>query len=225
MAKIFVVEDDENIRELVLYALNSTGFQGVGFENSAAFFQALEEELPALILLDIMLPDEDGLAILKKLKALVYTRDLPVIMLTAKSSEYDRVLGFNMGVDDYISKPFSILELVARIKAVLRRGQQYTEEPSVLSLSALTLDVDRHVVKFNGEEIFLTYKEFALLHYLMLNQGLVLSRSKLMNEIWGFDYEGESRTVDAHIKTLRQKLGPGGDLIKTIRGVGYKMGE
>ena len=223
--KIFVVEDDENIRELVLYALKASGFSARGFEKSSTFFHALDTELPDLILLDIMLPEEDGLAILRKIKKPAKTSSIPVIMLTAKNSEYDKILGFDLGADDYISKPFSVLELAARVKAVMRRVKQLPADNPVFALSGLVLDVSRHRVKYKGEKVALTYKEFYLLHYLMLNQGLVLSRTKLMNEIWGLDYEGESRTIDVHINTLRQKLGPGGELIKTVRGVGYKMGE
>lgn len=222
MKKIYYVEDDENIRELVIYALKSTGFDARGFENSKSFFDAVKEELPDFVLLDLMLPDEDGISALKKLKRNAKLKLLPVIILTAKGTELDRVTGLDLGADDYITKPFSVLELISRVKAVLRRVS-----PPVayeLSYSDIIMNVDRHTVTVAGDEISLTYKEFELLHYLLKNIGIVLTREKIMESIWGFDFEGESRTVDMHIKTLRQKLGRSGSKIATVRGVGYKMG-
>ncbi len=223
MQKIFYVEDDENIRDLVLYALKSSGFDGRGFENGSAFFDIVTKEIPDLVLLDIMLPDEDGLAVLKSLRQDARLKTVPVIMLTAKGTELDRVTGLDFGADDYITKPFSVLELISRIKAVLRRAAP-TEEASQLAYKDILMDVDRHTVTSNDKNITLTYKEFELLHYLLKNIGIVLTREKIMEAIWGFDFEGESRTVDMHIKTLRQKLGENGAHIATVRGVGYKMG-
>lgn len=229
MSKIFLVEDDENIRELVLYALNSNGFEAAGFERSIDFFSGLKNNVPELIILDIMLPDENGIDILKKLRLNKQTAEIPIIMLTAKSSEYDKVKGLDLGADDYITKPFSVLELLSRIKAVLRRTSDLdktdhmTENP--ICFGNIQLDTQKHTVKVNEATIILTYKEFELLQLLLQNKDIVLSRDKIMERIWGFDFEGESRTVDMHIKTLRQKLGDGGNLIKTVRGVGYKIGE
>lgn len=229
MTKIFVVEDDENIRELVLYALNSNEFEAVGFECGRDFFNQLKSDLPDLILLDIMLPDEDGVSILKKLKNNKQTYKLPVMMLTAKSSEYDKVKGLDLGADDYLTKPFSVLELLSRIKAVLRRTANSDQTPgiteTVITFESIELDIQRHTVKADNENISLTYKEFELLLLLLQNKGIVLSRDKIMERIWSFDFEGESRTVDMHIKTLRQKLEDSGKLIETVRGVGYKIGD
>jgi two-component system alkaline phosphatase synthesis response regulator PhoP len=226
MSKIFIVEDDENIRELVLYALKSSGFETVGFEKGSDFFRRLKTELPHLIILDIMLPDEDGISILKKIKRHDLTKAIPVIMLTAKSGEYDKVKGLDTGADDYITKPFSVLELMSRIKAVLRRGAAKTkEENESFSSENITLDAKRRITKVNDETITLTYKEFELLKYLLQNRGVVLSRERILEQIWGFDFEGETRTVDMHIKTLRQKLGKSSALIETVRGIGYKLGE
>lgn len=221
MQTIFYIEDDENIRELVLYALKSAGFASRGFENSRAFFDTVTEEMPDLVLLDVMLPDEDGVTVLKKLRRTVKLKELPVIMLTAKGTELDRVTGLDLGADDYIIKPFSVLELISRVKAVLRR---VSPPEDVLSYGDIVMNVDRHTVTVAGENISLTYKEFELLHYLMKNVGIVLTREKIMEAIWGFDFEGESRTVDVHIKSLRQKLGDRGNNISTVRGLGYKMG-
>jgi len=221
MQKIYIVEDDEDIREIVIYALLSAGFDAVGFEKDEEFFAALDAGLPSLILLDIMLPENDGLTILKRLRNAPGTKDIPVIMLTAKNSEYDKVKGLDMGADDYISKPFGVMELISRIKAVLRRSG--AEQSGKMAISGLTLDHARREVYSNDEPVRLTYKEYELLYYLMLNAGFALSRDKIMETVWGYDYEGESRTVCMHIKTLRKKLGPTGSLIKTIRNVGYKL--
>ena len=221
MPKIFIVEDDENIREIVIYALGSAGFAAGGFENGEEFFAAIETGLPSLVLLDIMLPEDDGLAILKRLRNTSKTKQLPVIMLTAKNSEYDKVKGLDMGADDYISKPFGVMELISRVNAVLRRSG--AEVGSIMEVSGLKLDHARREVRVGEEPVKLTFKEYELLYYLMLNAELVLSREKIMESVWGYDFEGESRTVDMHIKTLRQKLGASGSLIKTVRNVGYKL--
>ena len=221
MTNIYIVEDDEDIREIVIYALVSAGFEAKGFETGEEFFAAVEKAPPSLVLLDIMLPGDDGLAILKRLRNVSATEKLPVIMLTAKNSEYDKVRGLDTGADDYISKPFGVMELISRINAVLRRaGPEHSE---VLKSSGLTLDHAKREVRSMGETVELTYKEYELLYYLMLNAGLALSREKIIRAVWGYDFEGESRTVDMHIKTLRQKLGASGSRIKTIRNVGYKL--
>ena len=224
MSKIYIIEDDDNIRELVMYALDSSNFKSVGFENPSDFWKTLKNEIPDLVLLDIMLPNEDGITILKKLKNDSATKELPVIMLTAKGSEYDRVKGLDLGADDYITKPFSVLELISRIKAVLRRSSGI-ENNNTITIGAVTICLDKRNVVSEGETIVLTFKEFELLHYLMQNKDIVLDRERILEKIWGFDFEGESRTVDVHVKTLRQKLKNGGEIIKTIRNVGYKAGE
>ena len=221
MQKIYIVEDDESIRDIVIYALCSAGFDAAGFETGDDFFTAVDTEIPSLVLLDIMLPENDGLSILMRLRNTSRTERLPVIMLTAKNSEYDKVKGLDMGADDYISKPFGVMELISRINAVLRRS--IPENGVKIEVSGLTLDHARREVRAGGEPIYLTFKEYELLHYLMLNTGLALSREKIMQAVWGYDFEGESRTVDMHIKTLRQKLGMSGNLIKTVRNVGYKL--
>lgn len=225
MPKIFIVEDDENIRELVLYALKSVDFEAFGFENGKDFFQKMENEMPDLAILDIMLPGEDGISILKQIRSQNQMNNLSVIMLTAKGSEYDRVLGLDLGADDYLIKPFSILELISRIKSILRRRDRETKKTtSNLVFENIQIDTEKHLVLVNQKPIVLTLKEFELLKFLIVNQDIVLSREKLMNVIWGFDYQGESRTVDMHIKSLRQKLETVGHFIKTVRGVGYKIG-
>ena len=221
---IYYVEDDTSIRELVLYALKTAEFQVMGFENAASFYKRMKEQQPDLILLDIMLPDEDGVSILKKLKSRPDTENIPVIMMTAKSSEYDKVLGLDSGADDYITKPFGVMELISRVKAVIRRSDRSKGRAGeVLKIGELVLDEQKHKVYARGQEVSLTFKEFELLSYLMKNRGLVLSRDKILNTIWNYEYEGESRTVDVHIGSLRQKLGTCGDFIKTIRGIGYKI--
>ena len=221
---IYYVEDDTSIRELVLYALKTAEFQVMGFENAASFYNRMKEQQPDLILLDIMLPDEDGVSILKKLKSRPDTENIPVIMMTAKSSEYDKVLGLDSGADDYITKPFGVMELISRVKAVIRRSDRSKGSAGeVLKIGELVLDEQKHEVYARGQEVSLTFKEFELLSYLMKNRGLVLSRDKILNTIWNYEYEGESRTVDVHIGSLRQKLGTCGDFIKTIRGIGYKI--
>ncbi len=221
---IYYAEDDSSIRELVLYTLKTTGFEARGFENGEKLFEALSAgDIPQLLLLDIMLPGEDGIEIMKHLRRGGY--DFPVIMVTAKNSEYDKVTGLDCGADDYISKPFGMMELIARIKAVLRRAER-TESLAggdILSCGGVELDVRRHTVTVNGVPAELTLKEFELLRILMKNRNAVLTRDNLLESIWGYDCTGETRTVDVHIKTLRQKLGAGSEIIKTVRGVGYKI--
>ena len=219
---IYLVEDDDSIRELVIYTLRTTGFDAKGFPNAAEFWSAVTEELPELVLLDIMLPDEDGLHILKRLRDSAETADLPVIMLTAKSTEYDKVIGLDSGADDYIPKPFGMMELVSRVKALLRRAAKQSDE-KLLEADTLRDDVKRHNVTAGGREVALTYKEFELLCYLLENRGVVLTRDQILSKIWDYNYSGETRTVDVHIRTLRQKLGESGSLIETVRGVGYRI--
>jgi len=223
LSNILIVEDDEDIREIVIYALKSAGFEAIGYETGEEMLAALGAELPSLILLDIMLPKIDGLTILEKLRKMPNTKKLPVIMLTAKNSEYDKVKGLDMGADDYISKPFGVMELIARVNAVLRRGGP--EDNENIKIADLSLDYARREINANGKPVNLTFKEYELLYYLMKNAGIVLSRDKILQTVWGYDFEGESRTVDMHIKTLRQKLGTSGKLIKTVRNVGYKLGD
>lgn len=219
---IYCVEDDSNIRELIVYTLQSTGFEAAGFADGASFFEAAEQILPSLIILDIMLPGEDGLAILKRLRSSSKTEGVPVIMATAKSAEYDKVTGLDSGADDYITKPFGMMELVSRVKAVLRR----TEGKKIRELSAggIFLNVNRHTVTVNGVPVTLTLKEFELLRCMMEHRSFVFTRERLLEDIWGYDFDGETRTVDVHVRTLRQKLGECGDLIETVRGVGYRIG-
>ena len=222
---IYLVEDDDSIRELVLYTLHTTGFEAEGFRNAADFWQALEKELPQLVLLDIMLPDEDGLHILKRLRAGAETADLPVMMLTAKSSEYYSVVGLDSGADDYMPKPFGMMELVSRVRALLRRAAKPAAEDKLFTAGSLAVDVKRRAVTVDGEPVILTYKEFELLCYLLENRGVVLSRDQILTKIWDYNYSGETRTVDVHIRTLRQKLGDAGALIETVRGVGYRLAQ
>jgi len=225
MLKIYIVEDDEDIREVVKYALCSAGFAVTAFESSSEFFEAVDDSLPALVLLDIMLPGDDGLEILKKLRSSNKTKKLPIIMLTAKGSELDKVKGLDFGADDYITKPFGVMELVSRINAVLRRSGKENDGDAILEYGGITIDNTRRIVTVNGESITLTFKEYELLHYLMLNRGLALDRNKILETVWGYDFEGESRTLDMHIRSLRQKLSMLAYYIKTIRNVGYKFGE
>lgn len=221
---IYIVEDDSNIRELEEYALKNSGYEVAGFESGEALFIGMKVQKPKLIILDIMLPGESGLDILKKLRAREESRRIPIILVTAKSSELDKVKGLDMGADDYIAKPFGIMEMVSRVKALLRRAEP-EKKTSVYEFDLIYMDDVRHVVKACGENVELTFKEYELLKYLLQNIDIVLSRDKMMNQVWGFDYEGESRTVDMHIKTLRQKLGEAGAAIKTVRNVGYKIGR
>ncbi|WP_343208012.1 response regulator transcription factor [Anaerolentibacter hominis] len=220
---IYCVEDDSSIRELVLYTLNSTGFEAKGFAEGAGLWEEIRKEKPDLILLDIMLPGEDGISILKKLRSGMETKKIPVILVTAKGEEYDKVIGLDSGADDYVTKPFGMMELVSRIKAVLRRTAD-GEERGRLETDNLILDIERHEVTAEGREVKLTLKEFDLLKCLLEHKGIVMTRDKLLTMIWGYDFDGETRTVDVHIRTLRQKLGECGDKIETIRGVGYRIG-
>ena len=220
---IYLVEDDASIRELVVYALNNSGFQAIGFDTPSAFWQALAKQTPELILLDIMLPEEDGLQMLRRLRQSPVTRRTPVIMLTAKGSEYDKVIGLEAGADDYIPKPFGMMELIARVKALLRRADDRPADESYRA-GCLTVCPERHLVEVEGRQVTLTLKEFELLCMLLKNRNMVLTRDQLLNQIWGYSFDGENRTVDVHIRTLRQKLGPAGDVIETVRGVGYKIG-
>lgn len=222
MATIYIVEDDVNIREIERYALKNSGYDVEEFENGKEFFKRMEKKLPSLILLDIMLPHEDGLDILTKIRANKFTAAIPVIMVTAKASELDKVKGLDLGADDYMTKPFGVMELISRVKALLRRVGKGQAE-SKLCHGDILLDSDKHAVTVCGKNCELTYKEFELLKYLMINRGIVLSRDKIMDQVWGFEYEGESRTVDMHIKTLRQKLGISGRCIRTVRNVGYMI--
>ena len=218
---IYIVEDDRNIQEIELFALKNSGYQATGFETAKEFYKALNEKLPELILLDIMLPDEDGLSILKRLRSRADTQKIPVILVTAKTSEIDKVKGLDGGADDYIAKPFGVREMIARVKALLRRSGGMEE--SLLTCGNVTLDGEKRMVYVDGKSIELTYKEFELLKLLMKNHGIVISRDVIMERVWDSSFEGESRTIDVHVRTLRQKLGDGGALIKTIRNVGYMV--
>lgn len=222
-AEIFCVEDDGDIRELIEYTLKTAGFEVRGFEGGAELFEALESAKPQLILLDIMLSGTDGMKILKQLREKSATADIPVIMVTAKSDRLDKVRGLDCGADDYVTKPFDILELIARIKAVLRRSKAKQNTAEVLECGEIEADLPQRRITVSGNEITLTYKEFELLVFLMENKGKVVTRTTLLDKIWNTDFEGESRTVDVHIRTLRQKLGAAGELIETVRNVGYRM--
>ncbi len=220
---IYYAEDDKSIRELVVYTLQSTGFAAKGFENGEALFSAIEQNRPELILLDIMLPGEDGISILKRLRARADTKHIPVIMITAKGTEYDKVKGLDCGADDYITKPFGMMETVSRIKAVLRRtgaGKKQEE----YAYGSIRLRTKSRIVTVDGVSVELTYKEFELLQCLLQNEGTVLTRDWLLEKIWGYDFDGETRTADVHIRTLRSKLGDAGKYIETVRGVGYRIG-
>ena len=219
---IWCVEDDASIRDIEVYALNSTGYQAKGFEDGASFFEALKKEKPELVLLDVMLPETDGIEILKRMKASFEYCDIPVIMATAKGAEYDKVQSLDLGADAYLVKPFGMMEMVSRVKAVLRRCKPQTLS-HVLQVGELCVNSDEHTVTLNGERITLTFKEFELLKLLLSHSGMVFTRDQLYSQIWGSDFCGETRTVDMHIRTLRQKLGEYGDLIETVRNVGYRM--
>ena len=219
---IYLLEDDDSIRDLVLYTLQSQGMEARGFPLPSAFWEAVAEHIPSLVLLDIMLPEEDGISVLKKLRSSARTSKLPVIMLTAKGTEYDKVLGLDAGADDYLAKPFGMMELLSRIRALLRRTQR---EADIYRCGVLTVDQTRHTVTVNGQEVILTQKEFEVLCLLLKNRGQVLSREQLIQQVWGYAFTGESRTVDVHVRTLRQKLGEAGAYVETVRGYGYKIGE
>ena len=219
MALIYIVEDDESIREIESIALKNRNYIVSAFENAKEFYKKLDELVPDLILLDVMLPDESGYDIVRKLRKRPATQDIPIIMVTAKTTEMDMIKGLDGGADDYIKKPFSIMELITRVKALLRRTAK--EEPKLLKLDDLVIDHERHVVTVNNEPVDLTYKEYELLRLLMGSQGIVMTREVIMRSVWDTDFEGETRTVDMHIKTLRHKLGDYGSRIKTVRNVGY----
>ncbi|WP_100065595.1 response regulator transcription factor [Miniphocaeibacter massiliensis] len=224
MKKIYIVEDEDNIRDLVVYAVNNSGFQGIGLTNYEELKKEILKAHPDLILLDIMLEDEDGYDILNKLKDSIETKEIPIIMLTAKTEEIDKVRGLDMGADDYVTKPFGVMELISRIKAVLRRTVKKNDiEKKEISFRDIKVNIDQRIVTLDNKKLDLTYKEFELLLYLIENKNIVLTRQKLTEKIWGFDYEGESRTVDVHIRTLRQKLEYASDYIVTVRNVGYKI--
>ncbi len=219
---IWCVEDDASIREIEVYTLNSTGFEAVGFSDGAAFKAALKNNKPELIILDVMLPGEDGVEILKFLKSNPDTCDIPVIMATAKGMEYDKIQSLDLGADDYLVKPFGMMEMVSRVKAILRRYSN-TRVQHLLKAGGLVVNLDEHTVTADGERINLTFKEFELLRLFLSHPGIAFTRDQLFNDIWGADYIGESRTVDMHIRTLRQKLGSYGSMIETVRGVGYRL--
>ena len=220
---IYCVEDESNIRDLVVYTLKASGFEAQGFEDSGDFWPAMKAQKPELIILDVMLPGEDGLTILKRLRSSPVTADIPVVMATAKGSEYDKVIGLDGGADDYLAKPFGMMEMVSRIKAVLRRTAP--KQAKVISYGGITLDEGKHTVTVNKTPVSLTLKEYEILKLLIDNPGQVFTREILLSDIWGIDFTGETRTVDVHIGTLRTKLAEAGDLIETVRGVGYKMEE
>ena len=221
---IYFIAAEKSINEAVFYTLRNSGFEVLGFDRPSKFWHAMGEKLPDLILLDIMLPEEDGLEILRKIRKNSITSKIPVIMVTAKDSEYDKIIGLDNGADDYMTKPFSMLELVSRIKALLRRTKANTPCETI-TIGNLSVNPEKHIVTANGKNITLTYKEYQMLLLLMQNKGVVFSRDKLLNKIWGYEFDGENRTVDVHIRTLRTKLGECGNLITTVRGFGYKIGE
>lgn len=227
MKLIYCIEDDAGIRELITLALSTADFEVAGFEEAQNLYAEIKKKIPDLIILDLMLPKTDGMTILKELKKDSDYKDIPVIILTAKSMELDKVKGLESGADDFITKPFGVLELLARVKAVLRRSGKKDLEDSIMEHNGLVLDYNKRTLSYEGKSVSLTYKEFELLHYLMLNKGIVLTRDKILQEIWGYDYEGETRTVDMHIKTIRQKLDLAGcpNFISTVRSAGYKLEE
>ena len=221
---IYVLEDDVSIRELIIYTLNGQKMEAKGFSTPSEFWEAISEKVPSLVLLDIMLPEEDGFSILEKLRAAPATKRLPIIMLTAKGSEYDIVRGLDIGADDYIPKPFRMMELLSRIRALLRRSGANDGRMEEYRVGNLYVNPTRHEVQVDGKDVVLTLKEFELLNLLISRQGIVFTRAQLLDEIWGYGFDGESRTVDVHVRTLRQKLGPAGNYIETVRGIGYKIG-
>lgn len=220
---IFCVEDDAGIRDLMIYTLNASGFRAVGFENAKEFYAALADDTPELIMLDIMLPGEDGISILKRLKADARTADIPVIMATAKGNEYDKVIGLDLGADDYLAKPFGMMEMASRVRAVLRRSGRAAEKQQLIRVGGLEMNLGEHIVTADGIRVQLTLKEFELLHTFMTNPGRAFTREQLLSSVWSEDFLGETRTVDVHVGTLRQKLGACGKYIRTVRGVGYKL--
>ncbi len=220
---IFLLEDDANIRNFVVYALQNSGFESKGFEKPSELYEALSDELPELLILDLMLPEEDGLKVLSRLRLKSETKNLPIILLTAKSTEYDKVIGFDSGADDYITKPFSMLELLARIKALLRRADPKRDQNEYL-VEGLSVNPSKHTVTVDGKPVTLTFKEFELLYLLIADEGRVFTRDDILRRVWGMEFDGENRTVDVHIRTLRAKLGECGHLVETVRGIGYKIG-
>lgn len=220
---IFCVEDDAGIRDLMIYTLNASGFRAVGFENAKEFYTALADTVPELIMLDIMLPGEDGISILKRLKADARTADIPVIMATAKGNEYDKVIGLDLGADDYLAKPFGMMEMASRVRAVLRRSGRAVEKQQLIRVGGLEMNLGEHIVTADGIRIQLTLKEFELLRTFMTNPGRAFTREQLLSSVWCEDFLGETRTVDVHVGTLRQKLGSCGKYIRTVRGVGYRL--
>lgn len=220
---IFCVEDDAGIRDLMIYTLNASGFRAVGFENAKEFYTALADTVPELIMLDIMLPGEDGISILKRLKADARTADIPVIMATAKGNEYDKVIGLDLGADDYLAKPFGMMEMASRVRAVLRRSGRAAEKQKLIRVGGLEMNLGEHIVTADGIRIQLTLKEFELLRTFMTNPGRAFTRERLLSSVWCEDFLGETRTVDVHVGTLRQKLGSCGKYIRTVRGVGYRL--
>ena len=220
---IYLLEDDESIRSFVEYALNTSALESKGFEKPSDFWKGIGEEIPSLVILDVMLPEEDGLEVLKKLRNRSETKKVPVIMLTAKDSEYDKVIGLDSGADDYVSKPFGMMELISRIKALMRRTADETKKDEYI-VGGLYVCPSKHIVRANGNDVVLTYKEFELLCLLISNRGTVFNRDQILQRIWGFEFDGENRTVDVHIRTLRTKLGECGRLVETVRGIGYKIG-
>ena len=220
---IYCVEDDSAIRDIEVYALRSTGFEAEGLENGEQLFEAIAKRVPELIILDVMLPGEDGLEILKRIRFSALTRSVPVIMATARGEEYDKITGLDSGADYYLVKPFGMMEMVSRVRAVLRRSGGGESAQKLLTLGSLALDPASHTVTVNGQAVTLTLKEFEILRTMMAKPGVVFTRDRLLSEVWGTDYDGETRTVDVHIRTLRQKLGDAGALIGTVRGVGYRM--
>lgn len=220
---IFCVEDDAGIRDLMIYTLNASGFRAVGFENAKEFYTALADTVPELIMLDIMLPGEDGISILKRLKADARTADIPVIMATAKGNEYDKVIGLDLGADDYLAKPFGMMEMASRVRAVLRRSGRAAEKPQLIRVGGLEMSLGEHSVTADGIRVQLTLKEFELLRTFMTNPGRAFTREQLLSSVWCEDFLGETRTVDVHVGTLRQKLGSCGKYIRTVRGVGYRL--
>ena len=223
---IYLLEDDGGIRELVCYSLIKTGIKAKGFALPSFFWQEMKKEKPELVLLDIMLPEEDGISVLSKMRTNSNYADIPVIVLTAKGTEYDKVIALDKGADDYVTKPFGVMELMARVNAVLRRSKIYAKENiKTYSLGKLHIDTGKRTVTVSDEPVVLTYKEFELLNLLFEHKGNVIGRDRILSEVWGYEFDGENRTVDVHIRTLRQKLGPCADIIETVRGVGYKIGD
>lgn len=220
---IYLLEDDDNIRNFVIYALNNSGLDAKGFDLPSAFWRGMKEAKPDMAILDIMLPEEDGISVMKKLRENPETKDMPIMMLTAKSTEYDKVLGLDGGADDYVTKPFGTMEFIARVKALLRRTE-HTNSTGEYHIGPLYLNPAKHIIQVNGKDVVLTLKEFQLLCYLIENKGGVMSRDQILQDIWGYEFDGENRTVDVHIRTLRSKLGEAGNLVETVRGIGYRIG-